>query len=164
MGVRVGQGVDAHRLEAGRRLVIGGVDIPFEQGLMAHSDGDVLLHAVTDAILGALGAGDIGAHFPDTEAAWAGADSRMLLRQVIAEVASPHDRVVNVDATVIAQRPRLQPHVAAMRANVADDLGVPPHAVNVKATTLEWMGFTGRGEGIAAMAVVLLDRPDSVTS
>ena len=159
MSLRIGQGVDAHRLEAGRRLILGGVDIPFERGLAAHSDGDVLLHAVTDALLGAMGLGDIGQHFPDTDAAWRGADSRDLLRRVVAMVRQQGAVVVNVDATLIAQRPKLQSFLPAMMANMASDLALGSEAVNVKATTLEWMGFTGREEGIAAMAVTMVDRP-----
>lgn len=157
MNLRIGQGVDAHQLTTGRSLILGGVDIPFELGLAAHSDGDVLLHAITDALLGAAGAGDIGQHFPDTDATYAGADSRALLREVMAQGLNERWSVVNVDATVIAQRPKLQPHLPAMREHIAADLDVDLDRVNLKATTLEWMGFTGRGEGIAAMAVVLLD-------
>lgn len=157
MNLRIGQGVDAHQLTTGRPLILGGVQVPFEQGLAAHSDGDVLLHAITDALLGAAGAGDIGQHFPDTDPAHAGADSRGLLREVMTEVIGEHWSVVNVDATVIAQRPKLQPHLLGMRENIAADLGVDLARVNLKATTLEWMGFTGRGEGIAAMAVAMLD-------
>lgn len=157
MNLRIGQGVDAHQLTTGRPLILGGVQVPFEQGLAAHSDGDVLLHAITDALLGAAGAGDIGQHFPDTDPAHAGADSRVLLREVMTEVIGEHWSVVNVDATVIAQRPKLQPYLLGMRENIAADLGVDLAQVNLKATTLEWMGFTGRGEGIAAMAVAMLD-------
>lgn len=154
--MRIGQGFDAHRFGEGDHLVIGGVRIPFERGLEAHSDGDVLLHAVTDAILGAAGEGDIGHHFPDTDPALRGVDSRILLREAIARVARRGWRVGNVDATVIAQRPRLASHIPAMVELIADDLGVAREAVNVKASTTERMGFTGRGEGIAALAVVLL--------
>lgn len=157
MNLRIGQGVDAHQLTTGRPLMLGGVQVPFEQGLAAHSDGDVLLHAITDALLGAAGAGDIGQHFPDTDPAHAGADSRVLLREVMTEVIGEHWSVVNVDATVIAQRPKLQPYLLGMRENIAADLGIDLAQVNLKATTLEWMGFTGRGEGIAAMAVAMLD-------
>lgn len=157
MNLRIGQGVDAHQLTTGRPLILGGVQVPFEQGLAAHSDGDVLLHAITDALLGAAGAGDIGQHFPDTDPAHAGADSRVLLREVMTEVIGEHWSVVNVDATVIAQRPKLQPYLLGMRENIAADLGVDLAQINLKATTLEWMGFTGRGEGIAAMAVAMLD-------
>jgi 2-C-methyl-D-erythritol 2,4-cyclodiphosphate synthase len=153
----IGQGIDAHRFEAGRRLVLGGVEIPHAQGLAAHSDGDVVVHALCDALLGAAGLGDIGHHFPDTDAAYAGIDSRILLRRVMAALAERGHRVHNADLTIAAQRPRLAPHIAAMREVLAADLGCPAARVNVKATTTEQMGFTGRGEGIAAFAVVLLD-------
>ncbi len=155
--MRIGQGFDAHRFGEGDHVVIGGVRIPFQHGVVAHSDGDVLLHAITDALLGACGLGDLGSHFPDTDAAWAGADSRGLLRQVVARAHDLGLRVVNVDATVIAQRPKLAPHREAMRQHVAEDLGIALDRVSVKASTTEGMGFTGRGEGIAAMAVVLVE-------
>lgn len=155
--IRIGQGVDAHRLVPDRDLILGGVHVDFSQGLAAHSDGDVLLHAISDALLGAAGAGDIGRHFPDTDAAYAGIDSRILLRQVAGCLSERRWRVINVDATVIAQRPRLQPYLDAMTANIAADLEVGAERLNVKATTMEWMGFTGRGEGIAATAVALLE-------
>ncbi len=155
--MRIGQGFDAHALVAGRPLVIGGVTVPFERGLAGHSDADVLLHAVTDALLGAAGLGDIGRHFPDTDEAYRGADSRELLREVARRLAAAGYRVVNVDATVIAQAPRLAPYVARMAANIAQDLGVVAAAVNVKAKTTEKLGFTGRGEGVAAEAVALID-------
>lgn len=154
--MRIGQGFDAHRFAPGTRLVIGGVEIPYEYGLEAHSDGDVLLHAITDAVLGACGAGDLGKHFPDTDAAFSGIDSRVLLRQAVALAGERGWAVGNVDATIIAQRPRLAPYMAAMHERVAADLQVAPDAVNLKASTTERMGFTGRGEGIAALAVVLL--------
>ena len=157
MNLRIGQGVDAHQLVAGRPLILGGVAIPFDYGLAAHSDGDVLLHAITDALLGAAGAGDIGQHFPDTDPTYAGADSRGLLRQVVREVLDATWSVVNIDATLIAQRPKLMEYLPAMQAHLAEDLGVTPGRINLKATTLEWMGFTGRGEGIAAMAAVMLE-------
>jgi len=154
--IRIGNGFDVHALVAGRRLVLGGVVIPHERGLEGHSDADVLLHAVSDAILGALALGDIGAHFPDSDARWKDADSRVLLRHV-ASLATAHGyRVGNLDVTLIAQAPKVAPYVAAMRANVAADLGCDPGRVSVKATTTEHLGFTGRGEGIAAMASVLL--------
>jgi len=154
--IRIGSGFDVHALVAGRRLVLGGVVIPHERGLEGHSDADVLLHAVSDAILGALALGDIGAHFPDSDARWKDADSRVLLRHV-ASLATAHGyRVGNLDVTLIAQAPKVAPYVAAMRANVAADLGCDPGRVSVKATTTEHLGFTGRGEGIAAMASVLL--------
>jgi 2-C-methyl-D-erythritol 2,4-cyclodiphosphate synthase len=155
--VRIGHGVDVHPLVAGRRLVIGGVEIPFDKGLAGHSDADVLLHAVTDALLGAAGLGDIGRHFPDTDPARRGADSRVLLREAMAKVRAAGYVVVNVDATIIAQAPRMSPHIPAMVANLAADLGVASDRVNVKAKTTEHLGFAGRGEGIAAEAVALLD-------
>jgi 2-C-methyl-D-erythritol 2,4-cyclodiphosphate synthase len=158
MGFRIGQGFDVHALVPGRRLLIGGVDIPFERGLLGHSDADVLLHAVTDAILGAAGLGDIGRLFPDTDARFAGADSRVLLRQAMGHVVAAGWRVANIDATVIARAPRISPYVAQMAANIAADLGIEPGGVNVKGKTTEHLGFTGRGEGIAAQAVALLVR------
>jgi 2-C-methyl-D-erythritol 2,4-cyclodiphosphate synthase len=153
--MRVGQGFDVHALVAGRKLVIGGVTIPYHLGLEGHSDADVLLHAICDALLGAAALGDIGRHFPDSDSRYKGADSRALLRAV-REMTKQH-RIVNVDATVIAQAPRMAPHIPAMTHNIAADLAVAPDAVNVKATTTESLGFTGRGEGIAAQAVVLID-------
>lgn len=156
MSLRVGQGFDAHRFGSGGRLILGGVHIPHDRGLEAHSDGDCLLHAITDAVLGAAGLGDIGAHFPDTDPAYAGADSRILLRRALAAAQGRGWAVINVDATIIAQRPRLAAHLPAMREHLAADLGITTDAANVKATTTETMGFTGRGEGIAALAVVLL--------
>lgn len=161
MKLRIGQGMDAHPFRTGGRLVLGGVAIPHDQGLEAHSDGDCLLHAVTDALLGAAGLGDIGRHFPDTDPAFAGADSRALLRTAVARAREQGWRAVNVDATIVAQRPRLAAYLPAMKDHLAADLGLEPGAVNVKATTTEGMGFTGRGEGIAALAVILLgaDRP-----
>jgi 2-C-methyl-D-erythritol 2,4-cyclodiphosphate synthase len=154
--MRVGQGFDVHALVVGRKLIIGGVEIPFERGLEGHSDADVLLHAVTDALLGAAALGDIGRHFPDTSAAYRGADSRALLRAAMAKVAAAGYVVANIDATIIAQEPRMAPHIPAMVENLASDLGLRPGQVNVKAKTTERLGFTGRGEGIAAEAVVLL--------
>ncbi|MET0088417.1 MAG: 2-C-methyl-D-erythritol 2,4-cyclodiphosphate synthase [Candidatus Thiodiazotropha sp.] len=154
--MRIGQGYDAHRFATGTRLVLGGVEIPHDQGLEAHSDGDVLIHALCDALLGAAALGDIGRHFPDTAEEYAGIDSRVLLRQVMQRLGDEHLQVVNADLTVIAQKPRLAPHISDMQLRLAQDLGVPVKRVNVKATTTERMGFTGRGEGIAAMAVVLL--------
>ena len=153
--MRVGQGFDVHALVAGRPLIIGGVTIPYERGLDGHSDADVLLHAVCDALLGAAGLGDIGEHFPDTAAEYRGADSRVLLRRVF-ELIAPQWEVVNVDATVIAQAPKLAPYKRQMAANIAADLRIPPTCVNVKAKTTERLGFTGRGEGIAAEAIALL--------
>lgn len=158
MNFRIGQGFDVHPLVPGRRLLIGGVDIPFTHGLFGHSDADVLLHAITDAILGAAGLGDIGRHFPDTDARWAGADSRLLLREAMAGVREAGWRVGNVDATVVAQAPRISPYVDAMRAVIAADLGVDTGCVNIKGKTTERLGFAGRGEGIAAQAVTLLVR------
>jgi len=160
MPFRIGQGFDVHALVPGRRLVIGGVDIPFGRGLLGHSDADVLLHAVTDALLGAAGLGDIGRHFPDTDPAYAGADSRVLLRAAVRRVADAGFEPVNVDATVIAQAPRLAPYVEAMAANIASDLGIGAKRVNVKAKTMERLGYAGRGEGISAQAVALLARRD----
>lgn len=161
MNVRIGSGFDVHALIAGRRLVLGGVTIPFDRGLDGHSDADVLLHAVCDAILGALALGDIGAHFPDSDPRWKGADSRVLLRQVAALASAQGWRIGNLDATLIAQVPKLAPHVAAMRANLAADLECGLGDVGVKATTTERLGFAGRGEGIAASATVLLVRERS---
>jgi 2-C-methyl-D-erythritol 2,4-cyclodiphosphate synthase len=155
--MRIGHGYDVHRFGEGDFVVLGGVRIPHSAGLVAHSDGDVLLHAVCDALLGAVGAGDIGRHFPDDDPANAGIDSRLLLRRVMQLVSAADYRVGNLDVTVIAQRPRLAPHVESMRANLAADLMVAADQVNVKATTSEGLGFTGRGEGIAAHAVVLLE-------
>jgi 2-C-methyl-D-erythritol 2,4-cyclodiphosphate synthase len=156
--VRVGQGFDVHQLVAGRRLVIGGVEIPHDKGLLGHSDADVLLHAICDALLGAAALGDIGRHFPDSDARYKGIDSRELLRHVGELVRSRGYQVANVDATIIAQAPRMAPHIAKMVANIAADLGVGEHEVNVKATTTEELGFTGRGEGIAAQAVCLIEK------
>jgi len=155
--MRIGQGFDVHALVPGRNLVIGGVHIPYHLGLEGHSDADVLLHAICDALLGAAGLGDIGWHFPDTDAKYSEIDSRMLLRDVAAKLTASKWRVVNVDATVVAQAPRMAPHFARMTGNIAADLGVAPAVVSLKATTTEGLGFTGRGEGIAAMAVALLE-------
>ena len=156
MTMRIGTGFDVHALVPGRALILGGVTIPHPRGLAGHSDADVLLHAIADALLGALALGDLGVHFPDSDARWKGADSRALLRHVASLVAGLGWDIGNVDATVIAQAPRLAPFVAAMRANIAADLGCDPARVSVKATTTERLGFTGREEGIAAEAVVLL--------
>ncbi len=155
---RIGQGFDVHALVCGRPLIIGGVTIAHDRGLLGHSDADVLLHAITDALLGAAGLGDIGRHFPDTDPRFAGADSRVLLREACQRVVAAGWSVGNVDATVIAQAPKLAPHVAAMCANIAADLGVAVECINIKAKTTERLGFTGRGEGIAAEAVALLMR------
>lgn len=155
---RVGQGYDVHALTPGRKLILGGVEIAHARGLLGHSDADVLLHAVTDALLGAAGLGDIGRMFPDSDAQWAGADSRLLLRGAMAAVREAGWQVGNIDATIIAQAPRIAPHVAAMCANIAADLGIAVDAVNIKGKTTERLGFAGRGEGIAAAAVALLIR------
>ena len=159
--MRIGQGFDAHPLVAGRKLVIGGVEIPHEKGLAGHSDADVLIHAVCDALLGAAGLGDIGSHFPESDARYKDIDSRKLLFAVRQLLRDRNVLVINVDATIIAQAPRMAPHMPAMRAHLAADLGIAPEAVNVKAKTTEKLGFVGRGEGIAAEAIVLLeDRPN----
>ena len=154
--MRIGHGFDAHRFGEGDHVVIGGVRIAHDHGLVAHSDGDVLIHALCDAMLGAAALGDIGRHFPDTDPQFKGVDSRVLLRHVRDTLAERHLRLVNLDCTVVAQAPRLGPHIAEMRRHLAADVGTLEDAVNVKATTTERMGFTGRGEGIAAHAVVLL--------
>lgn len=155
--MRIGQGFDAHRLVEGRRLVIGGVEIAHDKGLLGHSDADVLLHAICDALLGAAGLGDIGRHFPDTDPRYKGIDSRELLRHVVQLLADRRWRIANIDATIVAQAPRMAPHIPRMVANIAADCAVFPDAVNVKATTTEELGFTGRGEGIAAQAVCLIE-------
>lgn len=157
-GFRVGQGYDVHALVEGRALIIGGVAIPHTHGLLGHSDADVLLHAVTDAILGAAGLGDIGRHFPDSDPAYKGADSRVLLRAALQKVAAAGWQVVNIDATVHAQAPKIGPHAPAMVANIAEDLGISSTDVNIKAKTNESLGHLGRGEGIAATVVALLAR------
>jgi 2-C-methyl-D-erythritol 2,4-cyclodiphosphate synthase len=156
MNMRIGQGFDVHQLVAGRKLIIGGVEIPHEKGLLGHSDADVLLHAICDALLGAAALGDIGKHFADTDAKFKNIDSRILLREAMHLVREQGFRVANVDATIIAQAPKMAPHIAHMAANIAADLRVEKSAVNVKATTTEHLGYAGRGEGIAAQAVVLL--------
>jgi 2-C-methyl-D-erythritol 2,4-cyclodiphosphate synthase len=155
--MRIGQGYDVHRLVAGRKLIIGGVEIAYHKGLEGHSDADVLLHAICDALLGAAGLGDIGRHYPDTDAAYAGADSRALLRDVAQKLRAKKLRVVNVDATILAQAPRMAPHMARMIANIAADLDVEPGTINIKATTTEQLGAIGRLEGIAAQAVALVE-------
>jgi 2-C-methyl-D-erythritol 2,4-cyclodiphosphate synthase len=155
--VRIGQGLDVHAFAAGRKLKIGGVEIPHHKGLAGHSDADVLLHAICDALLGAAGLGDIGHHYPDTDPAFSGIDSRKLLRDVAHKLAGLKLKVVNVDATIVAEGPRMAPHVKRMAGNIAADLGIEASAVNIKATTTERLGFIGRGEGIAAIAVVLVD-------
>jgi 2-C-methyl-D-erythritol 2,4-cyclodiphosphate synthase len=156
MNIRIGNGVDVHALVAGRSLVLGGVTIPFARGLQGHSDADALLHAICDAVLGALGAGDIGAHFPDTDPRYKDADSRILLRTIWQRAVAEGYSLGNVDATVVAEAPKLAPYIRQMTANIASDLGAGIEQVNVKATTTEGLGFAGRGEGIAALATVLL--------
>ena len=155
--MRIGHGYDVHRLVEDRKCIIGGVDIPYAKGLLGHSDADVLLHAVMDAVLGAMAAGDIGKLFPDNDPAYAGADSLVLTRRVAEVMAERGYRLGNVDATVIAQAPKLAPHIPAMRAHIAEAFGVSVDRVSVKATTEEHLGFTGAGEGIAAHAVCLID-------
>jgi len=154
--VRIGHGLDVHQLVEGRKCIIGGVEIPHEKGLLGHSDADVLLHAICDALLGAAGLGDIGRHFPDTDAQYKGADSRALLREVIELLKKSGYAVGNIDATIIAQAPKMAPHIQRMCLNIAADCGIEVSQVNVKATTTEKLGFTGRGEGIAAEAVCLI--------
>jgi 2-C-methyl-D-erythritol 2,4-cyclodiphosphate synthase len=156
MNMRIGQGYDVHQLAEGRKLIIGGVDIPHEKGLLGHSDADVLLHAICDALLGAAALGDIGRHFSDSDAKFKNIDSRILLREALHLVREQGFRVGNVDATIIAQAPKMAPHIFQMVENIAADLRVEKSAVNVKATTTEKLGFAGRGEGIAAQAIVLL--------
>jgi len=155
---RIGQGYDCHALVPGRALIIGGVTIPHSRGLLGHSDADVLLHAITDALFGAAGLGDIGRHFPDTDAQFAGADSRVLLREAVRRVAAAGYVIGNIDATIIAQAPKMAPHIMNMVANLASDLDVAPGQVNVKAKTNERLGYLGREEGIAAEAVALILR------
>ncbi len=155
--MRIGNGFDVHRLVAGRRCIIGGVEIPFDKGLLGHSDGDVLLHAICDALLGAAGQGDIGRHFPDTDPACKDIDSLKLLNHTVRLLAEKGWSVHNIDATVICEQPKIKPHAEAMVQRIAGACGVPISAVNVKATTSEGLGFTGRGEGIAAQAVCLLE-------
>jgi len=156
---RIGQGYDCHALAPGRRLVIGGVEIPHPVGLVGHSDADALLHAITDALFGAAALGDIGRHFPDTDPEFAGADSRRLLREAVRRVAQAGYAVGNIDATIIAQAPRMAPHIAAMVSHIAQDAGIDPSQVSVKAKTNEKLGWLGRQEGIAAHAVALIYRP-----
>lgn len=155
-GFRIGNGFDVHRLVEGRKCIVCGVEIDYERGLLGHSDADVALHALSDALLGAAALGDIGQHFPDTDPAWEGADSRRLLRAVVALLKDNGFEPVNVDVTIIAQAPKMLPHIAQMRTNVAEDTGLGTGCVSVKATTTERLGFTGRGEGIAAMATALI--------
>lgn len=155
--MRVGQGYDVHALVAGRRLVIGGVEIAHDKGLAGHSDADVLLHAICDALLGAAALGDLGAHFPDSDPKYEGSDSRSLLKEVGKKIAAQGYRIVNIDCTIVAQAPKMAPHVAKMIGNIAADLGIKPAAVSVKATTTEKLGYLGRSEGIAAQAIVLVE-------
>ena len=157
---RIGHGYDVHRLTEGRKLILGGVEIPFEKGLLGHSDADVLTHAVMDAVLGAAALGDIGKHFPDSDEAYRGADSLALARKTAELLREAGYTVANLDATVLCQRPKLAPHISAMRENIARAYGIPVEAVSVKATTEEGLGFTGSGEGIAAHAVALICRAD----
>lgn len=154
--MRIGQGFDVHAFGEGDQLVVGGVTVPYSRGLVAHSDGDVLLHAICDAVLGALALGDIGHHFPDTDARWKNADSRDLLRAVVELAGERGFTLANLDSTLIAQAPKFAPHIDAMRSNIAEDFGVSIDQIGVKATTTEKLGFIGRGEGIAAQAIVLL--------
>ena len=156
--IRIGHGFDVHQLVPGRALIIGGVKIDHDRGLLGHSDADVLLHAISDALLGAAGLGDIGKHFPDSDVRYKGIDSRELLRIVAGKIAARGFSIGNVDATIIAQAPKMAPHIVTMIANIAADLGVDVLQINVKATTTEKLGFTGRGEGVAAEAVCLLDQ------
>lgn len=156
--LRIGQGYDAHKFKEGDHIFIGGVRIPYDKGMAAHSDGDVALHALCDALLGAAGLGDIGKHFPDTDAAFKGIDSRILLRSVAAKLQALGFRVGNVDVTIVAQAPKMAPHIPLMQECIAADLKIDPQFVNVKATTTEKMGFEGRGEGISSMAVALLEK------
>ncbi|HJC51228.1 MAG TPA: 2-C-methyl-D-erythritol 2,4-cyclodiphosphate synthase [Candidatus Anaerostipes avistercoris] len=155
--MRIGTGYDVHRLEEGRKLILGGVRIPYEKGLLGHSDADVLLHAVSDALFGAAALGDIGKHFPDTDPAFKGADSMKLLEETVRRVREAGYEVGNVDATVIAQKPKLAPYIPEMKENISRAIGISPDRINVKATTEEHLGFTGEGLGISAQAVCLLE-------
>lgn len=159
---RVGTGYDVHKLVEGRRLILGGVEIPYEKGLLGHSDADVLLHAIMDAMLGAAALGDIGLHFPDSDPAYKGADSMALLRKCAGMLTNKGYVIQNIDATIIAQAPKLRPYIDKMRDNLAKNLGLSPDRVNVKATTEEHLGFTGRGEGISAQAVCSIDRMEDL--
>ena len=156
--MRIGQGFDVHALVPGRKLVIGGVEIPYARGLQGHSDADVLLHAICDALLGAAGLGDIGQHYPDSDPTYAGFDSRKILRHTAQKLSALNLKIVNVDATILAQEPRMAPHIPRMIGNIAADLEVAPAAINIKATTTEGLGFLGRVEGIGAQAVALLEQ------
>lgn len=156
--MRIGHGYDVHKLVEGRKLILGGVEIPYEKGLLGHSDADVLLHAVMDALLGAAALGDIGRHFPDTDPAYKGADSRVLLRAVRGKIEAAGYTVGNIDVTMIAQRPKLKDYIPQMEENIAADLGIAPDQINVKATTEEKLGFTGDGSGMSCHSVCLLER------
>ena len=158
MKYRIGQGFDVHALVPGRPLILGGVTIPFDRGLLGHSDADALLHSITDALLGAAGMGDIGRQFPDTDQQYAGADSRVLLRAVVKKIAAAGWQIENVDATIIAQAPKIMPYAQSMCEHIAADLIIAIDCVNIKGKTTEWLGFTGRSEGIATQAVVLISR------
>lgn len=158
--MRIGQGYDVHRLVEGRKLILGGVDIPYEVGLLGHSDADVLTHAIMDALLGAAGMGDIGRHFPDTDPQYAGADSLKLLAAVVQKLSDAGWMIGNVDSTIVAQRPKLAPYLGQMQQNLASVMGIRPDQVNIKATTEEKLGFTGAGEGMAAQAIALLLKAD----
>ena len=155
--MRIGQGYDVHALVAGRRLVIGGVEIPYHKGLSGHSDADVLLHAICDALLGAAALGDIGSHYPDSDPQYSEVNSRELLRATAKKVVAAGFKIINIDSTIVAEAPRMAPHVARMTGNIAADLGINPAAVSVKATTTEALGYIGRGEGIAAQAIALIE-------
>lgn len=155
--MRIGMGYDVHRLTEGRRLIMGGVEIPYEKGLLGHSDADVLLHAIMDALLGAAALGDIGKHFPDNDAAYLGASSRLLLKKVSELLKENNYAIGNIDATIIAQRPKMLPYIPAMRENIAKTLEIPVNRINIKATTEEGLGFTGEGAGISAQAICLLE-------
>lgn len=155
--MRVGMGYDVHKLVEGRPLIIGGVEIPYESGLLGHSDADVLLHAVTDSILGAAALGDIGKHFPDTDPAYKGADSLVLMKEAVRIVSEAGFRIVNIDATIIAQKPKMRPYIDDMRANIARVAGIDISCINVKATTEEGLGFTGKGEGISSQSICMID-------
>ncbi len=155
--MRIGHGYDVHRLEIGRKLILGGVEIPYDMGLLGHSDADVLLHAISDALLGAAALGDIGKHFPPSDAKYKNIDSRILLREVAKLLREKGFGILNIDSTILAEKPKMAPHILTMRENIAADLGIPLNAVSVKATTEEGLGFTGKGEGIAAHAVCLIE-------
>lgn len=160
MNLRIGQGLDVHRWCTGRPLFLGGIKIPYDQGLLGHSDADVLLHAMIDALLGAAGLGDIGRHFPDTDPQYRGIDSRKLLENVRETLVAQHWGILNLDATVICQKPKLRPYMSAMRQEIAGILHITPDQVNIKATTTEGLGFTGRNEGVAAQAIVLIQKKE----